>query len=100
MAGLRDVDAAIAEIAHGCERLEVAGFTLLTHFGGTYLGDAAFEPVFRELDRRKARVFIHPTSPPCWERTPVGRDREGSLYATVGVPAGRAPTRGYAPDPP
>jgi len=72
---LPDVDAAIAEIAHCCDRLDVAGFTLLTNFGGTYLGDPAFQPVFRELDRRAARLFIHPTSPPCWEHTSFGRPR-------------------------
>lgn len=27
------------------------------------------------LDRRHARVFLHPTSPPCWERTSLGRPR-------------------------
>ena len=72
---LPDVDAAIAEIVHCGEHLEVAGFAVLTNIGGTYLGDAAFRPVFRELDRRGARLFIHPTSPPCWERTSFGRPR-------------------------
>ena len=69
------VDAAIAEIAHCCDRLDVAGFTLLTNIGGTYLGDPAFQPVFRELDRRGARLFIHPTSPACWQHTSLGRPR-------------------------
>ncbi len=72
---LPDVDAAMAEIAHCCDRLDVRGFALLTNVGGAYLGDAAFEPIFRELDRRRARVFIHPTSPPCWEQTSLGRPR-------------------------
>jgi predicted TIM-barrel fold metal-dependent hydrolase len=72
---LPDVDAAIAEIAHCCDRLDVAGFALLTNIGGTYLGDPAFEAVFRELDRRGARLFIHPTSPACWEHTSLGRPR-------------------------
>jgi 6-methylsalicylate decarboxylase len=72
---LPDVDAAVAEIAYCCQHLDVAGFALLTNIGGTYLGDAAFEPVFRELDRRGARLFIHPTSPPCWEHTSFGRPR-------------------------
>lgn len=72
---LPDVDAAIAEIAYCCDRLDVAGFTLLTNIGGTYLGDPAFEPVFGELDRRGARIFIHPTSPACWEQTSLGRPR-------------------------
>jgi 6-methylsalicylate decarboxylase len=72
---LPDVDAAMTEIAHCCDHLDVAGFTLLTNIGGTYLGDPAFQPVFRELDRRGARLFIHPTSPPCWEHTSLGRPR-------------------------
>ena len=31
--------------------------------------------MFRELDRRGARVLIHPTSPVCWEHTSLGRPR-------------------------
>jgi predicted TIM-barrel fold metal-dependent hydrolase len=72
---LPDVDAAIAEIAHCCDRLDVDGFALLTNVGGTYLGDPSFAPVFRELDRRRARVFLHPTSPACWQHTSLGRPR-------------------------
>ncbi len=72
---LPDVDAAIAEIAYCCEHLDVAGFTVLTNIGGTYLGDRAFEPVFDELDRRGTRLFIHPTSPACWEQTSFDRPR-------------------------
>lgn len=72
---LPDVDAAVAEIAYCCEHLDVTGFALLTNIGGTYLGDAEFGPVFRELDRRGARLFIHPTSPVCWEHTSLGRPR-------------------------
>jgi predicted TIM-barrel fold metal-dependent hydrolase len=72
---LPDVDAAVAEIAHCCEHLDVDGFAVLTNVGGTYLGDAAYAPVFAELDRRGARLFVHPTSPPCWEHTSFGRPR-------------------------
>lgn len=72
---LPDVDAAIGEIAHCCDRLHVDGFALLTNVAGTYLGDPSFAPVFRELDRRGARVFVHPTAPACWEHTSFGRPR-------------------------
>ncbi len=72
---LPDVDAAIAEISYCCDRLDVIGFAMLTNIGGTYLGDPAFVPVFDELDRRDARLFIHPTSPACWEHTSLGRPR-------------------------
>ena len=72
---LPDVDATIAEIAYCCDRLHVDGFALLTNIGGTYLGEPSREPILRELNRRQARVFIHPTSPACWERTSLGRPR-------------------------
>ena len=72
---LPDVDAALAEIAYCCDHLDVDGFALLTNVGGTYPGDPSREPVFRELNRREARVFIHPTSPACWEHTSLGRPR-------------------------
>lgn len=72
---LPDVDAAINEIAYCCDHLDVCGFVALTNVGGTYIGDAMFAPVFRELDRRRARLFLHPTSPPCWEHTSLGRPR-------------------------
>jgi len=72
---LPDVDAAVAEIAYCCDRLDADGFALLTNVGGTYLGDPTWDPVFAELNRRRARVFLHPTSPPCWEHTSFGRPR-------------------------
>ncbi len=72
---LPDVDAAVAEIAYCCDRLDADGFVLLTNVGGTYLGDPSWAPVFRELDRRQARVLVHPTSPACWEHTSLGRPR-------------------------
>ncbi len=46
-----------------------------TNVDGTYLGDPAWDPVFDELDRRAARVLIHPTRPVCWEHTSFGRPR-------------------------
>lgn len=69
---LPDIGASIAEI----ERCgDADGFVLLTNYDGTYVSDPAFEPVFDELDRRHARVLLHPTSPACWEHTSLGRPR-------------------------
>jgi predicted TIM-barrel fold metal-dependent hydrolase len=72
---LPDVDGAMAEIAHASEHLDADGFVLLTNVDGTYIGDASFAPILHELDRRHARVLLHPTSPACWERTSLGRPR-------------------------
>lgn len=72
---LPDVDATLAEIDHCCDELHVDGFVLLTNVDGTYLGDPVWDPVFAELDQRKARVLVHPTSPACWEQTSLRRPR-------------------------
>jgi predicted TIM-barrel fold metal-dependent hydrolase len=72
---LPDVDGALEEIAHAFDQLGADGVALLTHTQGVYLGDARLEPVFAELDRRGAVVFLHPTSPVCWEQSALGRPR-------------------------
>jgi 6-methylsalicylate decarboxylase len=72
---LPNIDAALEEIGYALDVLKVDGFVMLTNLGGIYLGDAKFDPVFDELNRRKAIVFIHPTSPPCWEHIALGFPR-------------------------
>lgn len=42
---------------------------------GLYLGDARLEPLWEELDRRGALVFVHPTSPPHADSVALGRPR-------------------------
>ncbi|GAA2899747.1 amidohydrolase family protein [Streptosporangium fragile] len=72
---LPDVDGALTEIAHAFDTLGADGVVLETNTHGVYLGDRRLEPVFAELDRRGAVVFLHPTSPVCWERSALGRPR-------------------------
>ena len=62
---LPDVDGAVAAATHALDALGADGVCLLTNHRGLYLGDARLEPLYRELDRRRAVVFIHPTSPSC-----------------------------------
>ncbi|MGH8973929.1 MAG: amidohydrolase family protein, partial [Acidimicrobiia bacterium] len=61
---LPDVDGSLAEVAHALDDLGLDGVVLLASHQGRYLGDAAFEPLMAELDRRRAVAFIHPTTPP------------------------------------
>jgi predicted TIM-barrel fold metal-dependent hydrolase len=61
---LPDVDAALKEIEYALDTLRFDGIVLLASIGDQYQGDAEFEPVYAELHRRKAVVFIHPNVPP------------------------------------
>ncbi|GAA0508389.1 MULTISPECIES: amidohydrolase family protein [Streptomyces] len=61
---LPDVDAALAETAHALDTLGADGVVLMSNAHGRYLGDPDFEPLWAELDRRGATVFVHPAQPP------------------------------------
>src|SRR5205823_11839696 len=61
---LPDVDASLAELTHALDVLELDGVALLSNVDGIYAGDPRIEPVWTELDRRGAYVFLHPAVPP------------------------------------
>jgi predicted TIM-barrel fold metal-dependent hydrolase len=72
---LPDVEGALMEIAYAFDRLGADGVVLETNTHGVYLGDPRLEPVFAELGRRGAVVFLHPTSPVCWQQSALRRPR-------------------------
>ena len=57
---LPDVDGALGELAYALDDLELDGIVLFSNDRGTYLGDPRFTPLFDELQRRRAVVFVHP----------------------------------------
>jgi predicted TIM-barrel fold metal-dependent hydrolase len=61
---LPDVDGSLHQLAYALDELELDGVSLMTNAGGNYLGDSRFDPVFSELQRRGAVVFVHPTASP------------------------------------
>jgi predicted TIM-barrel fold metal-dependent hydrolase len=60
---LPDVEGTLAEISYVIHSLNSTSFTMETNQHGTYLGDPSLDAVFNELNRVKATVFIHPTTP-------------------------------------
>ena len=62
MLPLGDPARAVREIGRASEELGAEGFAALSNFDGVYLGDPRFEPVWAELDKIGAVLFIHPTT--------------------------------------
>lgn len=64
--GYDDIPASLEEVSFLLDNLKVSGLALNTHNGAVYLGDDCLNPIWEELDRREALIFLHP----CHQRAP------------------------------
>ncbi len=72
---------AVAELKRACDELGAVGVMVLANIGGRSLTEKAFNPIWREIDRRALPVLVHPTAPPGTAELDVMRY---NLIASVG----------------
>ena len=79
---LRDTDGALRETEYALDTLKADGVGVYSDYGDIWLGNAAFTPVYEELNRRKAIVYAHPTGPACCSNMSIVQDgvpNEGAM---------------------
>jgi len=63
---LPDIDAVMKEIEYGLDKLKADGIGIYTNDNhNRWPGDPYYDPMWRELNRRKAVVYMHPMAPQC-----------------------------------
>jgi len=65
MLPILDIEGSLREIDYAYDVLKADGINLMTNIGDKWLGDPYYEPIFDELNRRKAVVYTHPACPTC-----------------------------------
>lgn len=67
-----DTDTSLKEIEYGLDQVHADGIGLQSSYNGKYPGDSAYDPLWEELNRRKAVVYLHGPNPACCSRIADG----------------------------
>jgi predicted TIM-barrel fold metal-dependent hydrolase len=76
-----DIDRTLKEIDYVFDTLQADGIGLQSSYGDKWLGDGKYKPVFDELNRRGAVVYVHPLVANC-----CGTLSVGTFPAVIEVP--------------
>jgi predicted TIM-barrel fold metal-dependent hydrolase len=76
-----DIDTTLKEIEYAFDTLKADGVGLQSNYGDKWLGNPVYKPVFEELNRRKAVVYVHPLVAAC-----CGALSVGTFPAVIEVP--------------
>ncbi|HEY3917475.1 MAG TPA: amidohydrolase family protein [Stellaceae bacterium] len=60
-----DVDSSLKEAEYAYDQVHADGIGLQSSYNGVYLGDPSYNPIWEELNRRKAVVFVHGPNSAC-----------------------------------
>jgi len=69
---LANMDDTLKELEYALDTLKMDGVCLPTSIEGKWLGNDHFQPLWAELDRRKAVAFVHPVHPINFDQTGMG----------------------------
>ena len=61
---MSNLEDAVDEVRYALDVLKLDGVTLFTNSNGIYLGDATVKPLFNELQKHSAVVYVHPNASP------------------------------------
>ncbi len=90
-------DQALEEVRHALDELGADGLVVATSYDGAYLGDERFEPVFAELERRCAPLWVSGSGigrlP--WRRWRGRRTSPARAVFSVQLEGGLVSGRGY-----
>ena len=76
-----DIPGTLKEIEYVFDTLKAHGVGLQTNYGDKWLGNPLYNPVWEELNRRKAVVYVHPLAAAC-----CGNLSVGAFPAVIEVP--------------
>jgi len=79
---LPHIDAALNEIAYAFDILKVDGIGMMTSYNDKWLGYPEFDPIWQELNSRKAVVYTHPTDASCCVNLVRGETSSGIEWGT------------------